>query len=145
MGYRLFPPITTLHFFGLQPFASRCKQPLSSMQLTLMLNSCKLSATHLDAKSTKRDSASKIGCCTGRYVGCCYCLFGDTVWLSAASSDLSLCQLFASTGTVSNFVLAALQAFQRLPKHLLVRDDVGCIAIVTSWESEVSSRPLCGN
>jgi hypothetical protein len=28
-GYHLFPPITSLHFFGLQPFASRCKQPLS--------------------------------------------------------------------------------------------------------------------
>jgi hypothetical protein len=28
-GYHLFPPITSLHFFGLQLFASRCKQPLS--------------------------------------------------------------------------------------------------------------------
>jgi hypothetical protein len=24
-GYHLFPPITTLHFFGLRPFACRCK------------------------------------------------------------------------------------------------------------------------
>jgi hypothetical protein len=29
VGYHLFPPITSLHFFGLRPFASRCKQPLS--------------------------------------------------------------------------------------------------------------------
>jgi hypothetical protein len=29
-GYHLFPPITSLHFFGLRPFASRCKQPLIS-------------------------------------------------------------------------------------------------------------------
>jgi hypothetical protein len=28
-GYYLFLPITSLHFFGLRPFASRCKQPLS--------------------------------------------------------------------------------------------------------------------
>jgi hypothetical protein len=28
--YCLFPPITTLHFFGHQPFASRCKQPFIS-------------------------------------------------------------------------------------------------------------------
>jgi hypothetical protein len=26
-GYHLFPPITSLHFFGLRPFSSRCKQP----------------------------------------------------------------------------------------------------------------------
>jgi hypothetical protein len=27
-GYHLFLPITSLHFFGLRPFACRCKQPL---------------------------------------------------------------------------------------------------------------------
>jgi hypothetical protein len=32
-GYHLFPPITSLHFFGLQPFASRCKQPPPYMGL----------------------------------------------------------------------------------------------------------------
>jgi hypothetical protein len=34
-GYHLFPPITSLHFFGLQPFASRCKQPLSSKSIQM--------------------------------------------------------------------------------------------------------------
>jgi hypothetical protein len=31
-GYHLFPPITSLYFFGLRPFASRCKQPLRNNQ-----------------------------------------------------------------------------------------------------------------
>jgi hypothetical protein len=35
MGYHLFPPIKTLHFFGLQPFASRCKQPLICKKIGL--------------------------------------------------------------------------------------------------------------
>jgi hypothetical protein len=31
-GYRLFPPITLLHFFGLRPFASRYKQSLRKVR-----------------------------------------------------------------------------------------------------------------
>jgi hypothetical protein len=36
-GYHLFPPITSLHFFGLRPFASRCKQLLGLVS-TLLWN-----------------------------------------------------------------------------------------------------------
>jgi hypothetical protein len=41
-GYDLIPPITSLHFFGLWPFASRCKQPLR-LELYMVNLICKAS------------------------------------------------------------------------------------------------------
>jgi hypothetical protein len=59
-GYHLFPPITSLHFFGFRPFASRCKQPLRfQVKFGHVVNHCQCSKIFPKLPKTAKDLAQR--------------------------------------------------------------------------------------